>query len=416
MDYDQAKEVIVDLTKANNGWRENTINLIASENVMSPLAESVYTSDFMHRYAEGDPFKRFYQGTRYIDKIEQLSTDLIKKLFKAKQAEVRVLSGTMANLSVYYGLASPGDKMLSNATPAGGHISHTEIGAAGCRGLKVHHYPFDNKEFDIDMDGLKKIAEKTKPKIILLGNSLYLFPANIKYAKEIADKVGATLVYDAAHVLGLIAGGKFQDPLREGADFVTSSTHKTFPGPQGGLILSNSDEEFKKTKRALFPGLVCNHHLHRLPALAIATLEMLAYGEEYAAQTVRNAQALGKACYELGLEVLAADKGFTKSHQIAINTSMHMNGAEAAKACEEAGIVLNKNLLPGEEVKKVFKPKGIRIGVQEMTRYGMTETEMGLIASLLHKVIVRKENPKHIAKEASEMRSGFHEVKYCLQR
>ncbi len=416
MDLDVAKDLIVDLTNENNSWRESTINLIASENVMSPLAESVYLSDFMHRYAEGDPFKRFYRGTSYIDKIEVLATDLLKGLFGAAFADVRVLSGTMANLSIYFGLASPGDTMLANGTSDGGHISHTEIGAAGCRGLRVYNYPFNTKECEIDMHGLKTLAEKHKPKIILLGNSLYLFPANVKYAKEVADKVGATLVYDAAHVLGLIAGKQFQDPLKEGADFITTSTHKTFPGPQGGLILSNNEEKFKQVKRALFPGLVCNHHLHRLPALAIASLEMKKYGEEYAKQTIKNAQALGKACYEAGMDVLAADRGFTKSHQIAIDTSAKMNGAEAAIACEKAGIILNKNLLPGEPGKNVFKPKGIRIGVQEMTRYGMIEGDMELIASLLHRVIVKKENEKHVADDAKELRSKFTEVKYCMER
>lgn len=412
MDNEEVMQVIVDLTEANTNWRHKCINLIASENVMSPTAERLFSSDFMHRYAEGDPFKRYYQGTEYIDKIETLATDLMKKLFKAKNADVRPTSGTLANLALYTAVCKPGDTMLSNGTSEGGHISHDKIGAAGVRGLTTIHYPSNN--WEIDIDATRKLAKEHKPKLILVGNSMYLFPTPLKEMREIADEHEAVLAYDGAHVLGLIAGGQFQDPLREGADVVTSSTHKTFPGPQGGLVLCNDDLVFKKMRRALFPGLVCNHHLHRLPSLALTALEMMEFGERYAKRTVENAQALAQALHEQGINVVAEDLGFTKSHQVVFETRELGDSAELAVNLEKANIVLNKNLLPGETVKNSQHPGGMRVGVQEMTRFGMGKSEMKDIAGFMKRILVKKEDPMAVAKDVIEFRKGYQNISYCF--
>lgn len=416
VNYEGSKKTIEELTRANDEWRKKTINLIASENVMSPRAQALYNSDFMHRYAEGDPFKRFYNGTHYTDYVELMATNHMKDLFHAPFCDVRVLSGTMANLAVYYGLTKPGDYMLANSTNGGGHISHTDIGAAGCRGIKTVFYNWDKERMNIDMDDLRKKAEEYKPKVILLGNSLYLFPTPVKEAKEIADSIGATLVYDAAHVLGLIAGNQFQDPLGEGADIMTSSTHKTFPGPQGGVIFAKDEERFKLIRRALFPGLVCNHHLHRLPALATTALEMMEFGEDYAKKTIENAQRLGNACTMNGIATLCDSQNgvTTMSHQVVIDiakTCAGKDGAWAAKKCEDAGIILNKNMIPGDT--SPFKPTGIRIGTQEMTRMGMGLDEMDLLADLLLDLLVAEDQVSNVRKQVYEMRAGFQTIGYC---
>jgi glycine hydroxymethyltransferase len=221
-------------------------------------------------------------------------------------------------------------------------------------------------------------------------------------------------VYDAAHVLGLIAGKQFQDPFREGAEVMTTSTHKTFPGPQGGLIMSNNEEKFKLIRRALFPGLVCNHHIHRLPALAMACNEMMEFDEKYAHDTIDNAKVLAADCESLGFEVLSDGNGIhTQSHQVVLDLSgvKHTTAVEAASRCEDAGIILNKNMIPGDTSPN--NPSGLRIGTQEMTHFGMGENEMCAIAEMLTNLILYKHPVSEIKAQAEELRAQFQEVKYC---
>jgi len=207
---------------------------------------------------------------------------------------------------------------------------------------------------------MERAIRETKPKLILLGASLFLFPHPIQEMLVAADEVDATLVYDASHVLGLIAGNKFQDPLREGADVVTSSTHKTFPGPQGALILCK-EALSDRIDRAVFPGTVSNHHLHHIAGLAVTLQEMIHFGEAYAAQIQSNAKALAQALYDAGFNVLCEHKGFTESHQIAIDVRDLGGGDRVAKRLEEAYIITNKNMLPFDN--EPDKPSGIRLGV-----------------------------------------------------
>jgi glycine hydroxymethyltransferase len=403
------------ITEANNKWRENSINLIASENVMSPLAHHVYAnSDFEHRYAEGDPFKRFYQGTKNIDKLEVMSTEIFKRLFRANYVDLRSVSGSVSNLAVYGGLCKPGDLIMSVGTASGGHISHTGFGAAGIRGCKTVFMPYNDRDFNIDIDETRKWAMQVKPKLFILGCSLFLFPNPADEIKKIADEIGAYVMYDIAHVAGLVAAGEFYDPLAKGADAVTMSTHKTFPGPQGGAIMANDPKIFKKIKRALFPGLVCSHHLHRVPALGVTALEMEKFGKPYAQQTIKNAQTLAQAMYEKGFNVCAEHKGFTQSHTIAVDVTKIGDSKELAQLCESANIILNKNLLPWDTLENARHPSGVRIGTQEMTHFGMKESEMKYIADLLHKLLIKKEDPQKIQAEVKEFRNKFQKIHYCF--
>lgn len=408
-------EKVLEITKAQNVWRRTqTLNLIASENVMSPLAESVYMSDFMSRYAEGKPYKRYYQGTKYTDEIETLTMELMNEITNSKDCDLRPTSGTIANAAVFRVLAEPGDKALIAPVQAGAHVSHTKFGTLGALGIQHIEMPFDEENINVDVDKAIKMIEEVKPKFVVLGGSLYLFPHPTKELAQHVHAVGAKLVYDAAHVYGLIEGKVWSNPLKDGADIMTVSTHKTFPGPQGGAIFSDGSEVFKQVSKTIFPWFVSNHHLHRLPATAVTAIEMKYFGESYANQILRNSKALAEALAERGFKVIGENLGYTKSHQVAVDVRQFGGGNKIAKLLEDANIIVNKNLLPYDKPEDVSDPSGLRIGVQEMTRYGMKEGEMEEIAELFKKVIIDKKDVNEVKKEVIEMRRNFLEVKYTF--
>lgn len=421
MDY--YKELL-GLIDEQERWRGNCINMIASENVSSRAVQRAVASDFGHRYAEGllggevdgvHIFERFYQGTKIFDRVEHLAMKLSKELFHAEHANVVPISGAVANLVTYKALAKYGDKITGLSIPSGGHISHTKVSAAGFLGLQEVAYPFDYEEMNIDVDAAKKMLLTEKPKIMIFGGSLFLFPHQIREFREIADQINASIMYDAAHVLGLIAGGKFQDPMTEGADVMTASTHKTFPGPQGGVILCKNKHK-KRIDNAAFPGLMSNHHLHHVAGYAIALAEMKEYGSSYAGQTIKNAKELASSLHELGFNVLCEHKGYTESHQVVADVSKIGGGTKIAEAYEKANIIINKNLLPWDSLDKTANPSGIRIGTQEMTKMGMKETDMKEIASLMKKIAIDGINPEKIRKDVIELRKNYQKVQYCFDQ
>ncbi|ASJ09365.1 serine hydroxymethyltransferase [Thermococcus siculi] len=417
--YREYRDRVMDFLEDHEKWRSHTINLIASENVTSPSVTRAVASGFMHKYAEGWPRARYYQGCKYVDEVELIGVELFTKLFKSDFADLRPISGTNANQAVFFGLTQPGDRAIVLHTSHGGHISHMPFGAAGMRGLEVHTWPFDNEEFNIDVDKAEKLIRELEPKIVVFGGSLFPFPHPVKELAPVAKEVGAYVMFDAAHVLGLIAGGQFQDPLREGADIITASTHKTFPGPQGGVIIYKrfgETEEIAKLQWAIFPGVLSNHHLHHMAGKTITAAEMLEYGEKYAAQIVKNAKALAEALAEEGFKVIGEDKGYTESHQVIVDVSdLHeAAGGWAAPLLEEAGIILNKNLLPWDPLEKVEKPSGLRIGVQEMTRVGMMEDDMKEIAHFIKRVLIDREDPKKVERDVFYFRMNFQRVYYSF--
>ncbi len=407
---------IVDLTAKHNKWRKKeTLNMIASENVTSPIVELVYLSDAMHRYAEGMPFKRYYQGTKYIDELEVYCNELMSKLFGAKYVDCRPTSGTLANATVFHVLGKNGDTSCIVPLPGGGHVSHSEYGIMGALGIKPVPLAFDEEAFNIDVDLSRKIINEVKPKFIVLGASVIIFPHPVKEIKEIAQEVDAPVIFDAAHVLGLIAGKVYPDPFKDGADVVTSSTHKTFPGPQGGVIMTNREDIYKKVKRKVFPVFVSNHHLHRLAATAMTAVEMMYFGEEYARQVVRNAKKLAEELHARGFKVLGEGYGFTETHQVLVDVREQGGGAYSAERLEEANIIVNKNMLPWDTPDMIKNPSGLRIGVQELTRIGMREDEMIQVAQFFEKVLIKKEDPAEVRKEVVEFRKNFQEVHYTFK-
>jgi len=404
---------IIEITRNHNRWRRfECINLIASENVMSPLAEAAYFTDMMHRYAEGKPKKRYYQGNIYTDEIELLVMDLMGKLLKVEYIEPRPISGTIANAVVFRNLANPGDKALIAPVQAGAHVSHTKFGTLGALGIQQVELPFDLERWNIDADKGVKLIREVKPKFVTLGASVYLFPHPTKEISEAAHEVGAKVVHDVAHVLGLIAGGVWPNPIHEGADIATSSTHKTFPGPQGGLIFTNDKAMYKAVSKTVFPWFVSNHHLHRLPAMAVTAVEMMEFGKEYAEQVVKNARAFAEALSEEGFKVPTENLGFTESHAFVVDVRPQGGGAKVAKLLEDANIILNKNLLPWDPPEAVKNPSGIRIGTQEMTRFGMKEDDFRELARLFKELLIEGKDPSEIRAKVVEMRKSFLEVKY----
>jgi glycine hydroxymethyltransferase len=416
----EAFDRTLELLRKHHEWMKTTINLIASENVPSPAVREALISDFGNRYAEGWPGERVYAGCIYIDQVELLAMELAKELFKAEHVNVQPVSGLVANLAMYTALTEPGDTMMCLSIPCGGHISMGKKkfgGTAGAvHGLEVEYFPFDEKRMNIDVDAAAKKIVEVKPKLLLFGGSVFLFPHPVQELREVAEGVGAHVAYDAAHVIGLIGGGQFQDPLREGAEVVTCSTHKTLPGPQHGMILCKK-ELAESINKAVFPGIVSNHHLHAVAALAIALAEMLEFGEEYAAQIVKNARALGQALYARGFDVLCPDQGFTASHTLVVDITKYGDGGTLEQRLERANIILNRNLLPWDirEGRHYKNPGGIRLGTSEVTRLGMKEGEMEEIAEFIKRVVIDGEKPEMVARDVAEFRKDYQKVHFAFE-
>ena len=389
--------------------------MIASENVISPMVRQACDSDLHGRYAEGLPGKRYYQGCDDFDTIESIGIDLAKKVFTAPFVNIQPTSGTVSNIAALKALVKPGDSITAVSTADGGHISHAQMGAVGLRGLDLNTYPWDADRMEPDIDAAAAMIRDVKPKLALFGASVFLFPTPLQELADAAHEVGATVMYDGAHVLGLIAGGVFQDPLREGADVMTGSSHKTFPGPQGGFLISSSeDDKFqKKLNNAVFPGTNSSYHLHHVAGKVVALAEFEEFGTKYAQDIVANAKVLASSLAAEGFDVLAEERGFTASHQVLTRHGGIDSGAgrKAASILEDAGIITNMNMLPGDT--KAMSPSGLRLGVQELTRHGMGVNEMEEVAECFRRVLIDNEDPGKVKKRVNSIRSEFQEVKYC---
>ena len=423
---------LVEATQSHERYRDiECINLIASEGLKSPAVRQMqaFCSDLEGRYAEGENDieghvkKRYYQGQKYMSQIEDSAADLMKSLFKCSWTDVRLVSGTHANLSTFKGLslAAKNRKMVVTPLSCGAHISHDYAGLAGAvLGLENINHVYNINEFNIDPDKSAEVIRASRPGIVTFGGSLFLFPHPLKELRSVAEEVGAFVAYDASHVLGLIAGGVFQDPLKEGADFITSSTHKTFPGPQGGVILGNPStsrlkKAVEKIQFAVFPLSASNTHLGRLPALGMAALEMKVFGAELAKQTVKNAQTAGQYLCENGVKVLCSSKGFTRSHQIAVDIRDFGGGKKIAQDLEDANMVLNKNLLPYDDQSNRDNPSGLRVGFQDVTRRGFREGDVKHLCDLMLSVIKGTKTPSEVKPEVAALKKEFSQVKYGFQ-
>lgn len=411
-------DAVKDAVGRNAAWRgEQCINLLAPEAPTSPGVRALLAAEIGTRAAEGHIGKvnRWFAGTRHIDEVEALCVELMKRYFRCNYADHRLCASMIGNAVVYTALSEPGDVVMTAAQPVGGHSSNRIDGPAGAMGRKIVDIPFDPQELTVDVDAFRKLAPLVRPKLVALGLSMTLFPQPVAAMKDAIRDWGGRFFFDAAHQLGLIGGGQFQDPLREGADIVTGSAGKTFAGPQSGIMIWDDPELTERVTHAVFPVWAATHQVNRVAALALATAEAIAYGREYMAAIVANARALAKALDERGVTMLGAKKGYTTTHQAIGDVRTFGRGLDVAQKLERANIIVNKNLVPGDKPEDWDFPGGIRMGTIEVTRQGMGPGEMTEIAEMIARVVVRGENPERVRQDALALRAGFPKLYYCFE-
>lgn len=400
-------QAVVEAVRKNEEWRgQRCINLLAPEAPTSPMVRALLASEIGTRAAEGNigRVNRWFAGTQYIDEVEALCVELLKVAFRCNYADHRLMGSMLGNMAVYQAMTQPGDVIMSAPQPVGGHSSNRYDGPAGMRGLKIFDVPFDMEELEVDLDGFAKVARQHKPKLVVMGMSMTLFPLPVKEMSRIISEWGGQFIFDGAHQSGLIAGGQFQDPLNEGAAILTGSAGKTFSGPQSGMIMWNDPQLTKPITDTIFPVLAATHQVNRVAALAVSAAEMIEYGKFYMAQIVRNSKALGKALHERGIPILCAHKGYSQSHQIIARVKQFGGGLDVAHRLAEANIITNKNLLPEDKPEDWDHPSGLRIGTIEVTRLGMNERDMETIAEFIARVLVKGEDPKSVGKDVMDFR------------
>ncbi|MFQ5999781.1 MAG: serine hydroxymethyltransferase, partial [Candidatus Bathyarchaeia archaeon] len=383
---------LLNLVKEHEQWRgQKCLNLIPSENVMSPAVRSLLSSDLGHRYTSRDGF---YMGTRFIDEIEQYGEELAKNLFGCETADLRPLSGHVANLIFLACFTQPNDTLLCVSPNDGGYPGSWEHGLSRLLKLRTVGFPFSKEARNIKVEEAKNLILQKKPKMVVFGASIFLFPHPLQELTKAASEAGAHVGYDGSHVLGLIAGGKFQDPLREGAPVLYGSTHKTFFGPQGGIILADK-EHGEPIQKRVHPEFVDNAHWNRIAALTLALAEMKTYGKEYARQVIQNAQTLAKALAEQGFPVACPQLGYTQSHQVILDYGGYKKGGVIARKLEKANIIVDS---------------GVRLGVCEATRRGMKENEMLRIAVFMERVVVDGEDPRRVKEDVMKLAEEFQGI------
>ena len=374
-------------------WRlKECLILLPSENRGSDLMKSMYLTDFGNRYTAPD---RFYRGTKYADELVALAQDLARKVFNARYASVSPLSGHVANMAVLLALTKPGDKVASTSPEDGGYPGTSQEGLGGLLGLRNVYFPYDDEAVGVDVKGAEELLVAEKPAVTIFGASHIVFPYPVR---ALSDVVEGACVYDGSHVLGLIAGGEFQDPLREGCQLLIGSTHKSLPGPQGGIILSNNEGVFEKVSGKVFPGVVDNIHLNRVAALAVSLLEMQEFGRQYAQAVVKNSQALAKALVSEGVSVKGARRGYTKSHQVLLDY--------------DAGRL--RPLSQRLEQANIIADEGGRLGTAELTRMGYGPGEMETVAGLVALVVLGKKPPDFVQKKVKTLVKQFQQPRFVL--
>ncbi len=371
--------------------QEEHIELIASENFVSPAVLEAQGSILTNKYAEGYPKKRYYGGCEFVDEIETLAIERLKKLFDAKHVNVQPHSGSQANMAVYQALLNPGDKILGMSLAEGGHLTHGfNLNFSG-RFYQSYFYGVDQVTEQIDYEKLREIALEIKPKLIIAGASAYSRIIDFKRFREIADEVGAYLHVDMAHIAGLVAAKVHPSPLPY-AHVVSSTTHKTLRGPRGGIILTNDETIAKKIDKAVFPGIQGGPLMHVIAAKAVAFKEALNDDfTEYQKQVVKNAQALADELMKLGYPIVS---GGTDNHLFLVNVkkTLGITGLDAENTLHRVSITCNKNGVPFDTEKPAYA-SGIRLGTPAVTTRGFKEDDMRLVASFIDRALRSKDDP-----------------------
>src|SRR5258708_3229726 len=409
----EMQEAVLAAVARNDEWRgKRCLNLLAPEAPTSPTVRALLSSEVGTRAAEGHigPVNRWFAGTQYIDEIEALCIELLKKAFHSRYADHRLVASMIGNMAVYTALTEPGDIVMSIAQPFGGHSSNRFDGPAGVRGLKIVDILFDPAELEVDLDLFRKVAPLVRPRVVALGASMTLFPFPIQAIHDVVSEWGGYVYFDGAHQLGLIAGGQFQDPLREGAVVMTGSAGKTFSGPQSGIIVWDDSQLTVPLTHAIFPMLAATHQVNRVAALAVSAAEMITYGQAYMGEILRNAQSLGAAWDRRGIPVLGAHKGYTATHQVIADVHQFGGGLEVARRLAQANIITNKNLIPADKPEDWDHPSGLRIGTTEVTRLGMHAAGMESMAAFIARILVEQAAPEDVV----AFREPYQTLYYCF--
>jgi len=380
---------VSDAIAAELGRQQHTLELIASENIVSNAVLQAQGSVMTNKYAEGYPGRRYYGGCEYVDKVEVLAQERARELFGVKHANVQPHSGSQANMAVYMAVLNPGDTIMGMDLAHGGHLTHGAAINFSGRLYNVVAYGVREDNELIDYDVMQQLALAHKPKIIIGGASAYERPIDFARMRAIADSVGAYLVVDMAHYAGLIAAGVYPSPVGH-AHMITTTTHKTLRGPRGGMILTDDDELAKKINSRIFPGIQGGPLMHVIAAKAVAFGEAL--GEQFKAdqkQIIANARILAKTLADGGLRIVS---GGTDCHMFRVDVRPQgLTGKVAEEALEAAGITVNKNTIPFDP-QSPFVTSGIRIGTAAITTRGMGEAEAALIGGMILKVLAAPED------------------------
>jgi len=376
-------------------WRrEQCVNLIASENVTSPAVRKILGSDLGHRYTATD---HFYMGCKFINQTESIARELVRDVFGSEWADVTPLSGHITDMTLLSTFARRGDKILTMGTEYGGYFGTSEAGFPRILGLVNLYFPFDKDRWNIEIEKTVELIASEVPRLVILGASYILFPHPVEQIAKACRETGTVLAFDGSHVMGLIAGGAFQQPLKEGARILVGSTHKSFFGPQGGIIAAFKPEG-EQMKETIFPAIMDNAHWNRIAALAQALLEMKRFGRKYANQVIRNSRALAEALDERGVPVRCKDCGYTASHQVLLDMDRLKDSAQVPDKLEQANVIVDR---------------GIRLGTSEMTRRGMREGDMNDIAEIIARVIRSQETVSAAKRKATALARKFRQVRYA---
>ena len=388
---------------------DECINLNPATNIMNPRAEAALAAGLGSRPSLGYPGDKYEMGLEAIERIEIICAELAAEIFNAKYAEIRVASGALSNLYAFMAITKPGDAIIVPPGVIGGHVTHHDGGCAGLYGVDIHAAPVLADGYTVDVAALRDLAKKVRPALITIGGSLNLAPHPVADIRAVADEVGARVLFDAAHLCGIIAGGVWDNPLDQGADLMTMSTYKSLGGPAGGLIVTNDAVLAERLDKIAFPGITANFDAAKSAALAIALLDWREFGADYATRMRDLAVALAGHLSGLGMPVFRTAKGVTTTHQFAIEASAYGGGQTAAKRLRQANILSCGIGLPIDPVAGDLN--GLRFGTPEIARIGMTVEDMAELARLIHMGLTGND-PASVAADATAMRGRFKELHF----
>ena len=383
---------------------DECVNLNPATNVLNPRAEAVLSAGLGSRPSLGYPGDKYEMGLEAIEEIEVIAAELAAEVFGARYAEIRVASGAMANLYAFMATTKPGDAIIVPPSAIGGHVTHHQAGCAGLYGLEIHEAPVRADAYSLDVDALAALADRVRPALITVGGSLNLVAHPVADIRAVADRVGAKVLFDAAHQCGLIAGGAWSNPLDAGADVMTMSTYKSLGGPAGGLIVSNDAEIAERLDRIAFPGMTANFDAAKSAALTIALLDWREHGAAYAKAMIATAKALADALDACGVSVFGREIGFTTSHQFAVDAARYGGGQTASKRLRKANILACGIGLPAAPVAGDLN--GLRFGTPEIVRRGMTVDAMPKLAALIAEALTASD-PAAVASKTTAFRRAF---------